>query len=462
MESQSGKIYGGKYYAHSHRRSIARLCGQLWYYRLIKKQRDTRLLVILHLFYMDAWKEICEYLKNLSPYNYSLIVTCMEGCYDDDTLSSIKVFKPSAIIIKCNNVGWDVLPFLTALRSINLSDYDIVFKLQSKGTKRNGTFLYDQFFRKRSWFLNLFEGCIGAFTVHIAIRDLLNKKKNIGLIAAKNLIVQDPIHKQHMVEEALMELGLPQPKLYKFVIGTCFAIRAGLLEKIKELEIAPDKFNSKGFSFAHRMERIICFSPLWENLRITGPRVMWLKRMQWVFYLSAWRWKKYNGVRILKDPRVHLDDQFAFMGIEPSLIRDWEFKNISIGEIRREYSPHGDLIPLSKTLPYKYVITRDKAVYKEYCEYNQRIWNVNLMSQKRFDELLESMERNGDTQIKNIVIADDNIIWDGQHRCCWLLSKYGERHIINVLHCHRFVPHYSLPLRIIKFIRNKIIQQYCS
>lgn len=72
-----------------------------------------------------------------------------------------------------------------------------------------------------------------------------------------------------MVEEALMELGLPQPKLYKFVIGTCFAIRAGLLEKIKELEIAPDKFNSKGFSFAHRMERIICFSPLWENLRIT-------------------------------------------------------------------------------------------------------------------------------------------------------------------------------------------------
>ena len=101
MESQHNRVYGGKYYAHSLRRGVARYLGTLRYYRLIKKQRDTRILVILHLFYMDAWKEIHEYLKNLSPYNYSLVVTCMEGCYDDDTLTTIKEFKPDTKIIKC-------------------------------------------------------------------------------------------------------------------------------------------------------------------------------------------------------------------------------------------------------------------------------------------------------------------------------------------------------------------------
>lgn len=459
MESQSNRVYGGKYYAHSLRRGIARHLGRLRHYRLIKKQKDTRILVILHLFYMDAWKEICEYLKNLSPYNYSLIVTCMEGCYDDDTLSSIKVFKPETTIIKCENIGWDVLPFLTSLHSINLSDYDVVFKLQSKGTKRHETFLYNQYFRKRSWFLNLFEGCMGAFTVHTAIRDLIDENKGIGLVAAKNLIVEDPIHKQHFVEEALKELGLPYPKPYRFISGTCFAVRAILLERIKDLEIAPEKFNSTGFSFAHRMERIICFPPLWEGLKMSGPNVLVLRRMLWFFFPYGWWSRKYNGVRMLKDARVHVDDQFAFDCIEPSLIKDWKYKDISLGEIRREYRRHGELIPLSESLPYKYIVTRDKSIYQEYCEYNKRIWKNDQMSQQRFDELIDSLEREENINDNDIVLVDENIIWDGQHRCCWLLSKYGEEHVINVLHCNRFTPYYPFLLRLLYTIKKFFVSR---
>lgn len=443
----------GKYYAHSFRRGFTRLMGRLWYSRLIKKQKNTRILVILHLFYMDAWKEICEYLKNLAPYNYTLIVTCMEGCYDEDTLSDIRSFKPETKIVKCENIGWDVLPFLTALHTVNLAEYDIVFKLQSKGTKRPWTFLYGQYFRLRSWFLNLFEGCIGPFTVHKAIRNLMDKDKNVGLVAAKNLIVEDPIHKQHMVEEALEELGLPKPQPYRFVSGTCFAIRAYLLERIQSLNINPEKFNTKGFSFAHRMERIICFPPIWENLIIDGPKVLRIRRMEWIFYPYAWWWRKYNGVRILKDPKVHIDDRFAFDCIEPSLIKDWNFINIRLKDIKREYTPGGKLIPLSETLPYKYLVTRDPSIYKEYCEYNWNVWRSEQMSQQRFDSLIESLDNNGIKNEKNIILADDNIIWDGQHRCCWLLYKYGQDHKIEVLHCNRYFPEYPPILKIMKTIK---------
>ena len=124
----------GKYYAHSFGRALLRFFGRIVHFRLLRRHKDTRILVILHLFYMPSWVEIREYLKNLSPYNYSLIVTCMEGFYEEDTLSQVQQFKKDARIIRCENVGWDVLPFLNALHSVDLSDYDIVFKLQSKGT----------------------------------------------------------------------------------------------------------------------------------------------------------------------------------------------------------------------------------------------------------------------------------------------------------------------------------------
>lgn len=365
----------------------------------------------------------------------------MNGFYDEETLDQILTFKKDVKIIRCENLGWDVLPFLIALRSINISDYDIIFKLQSKGTKRKEIFLYGQYFRKRDWFLNLFEGCIGPFTVHTTIDSLMDDKKGIGLVAAKNLIVEDPIHKRHMVEQVLNELSLPIPKEYRFVAGTCFAVRANLMNRIKDLDINVEKFNSKGFSFAHRMERIICFPPLWEGLKMTGPNVLTLRRSSWIFHPFAWWWKMYNGVRMLKDPQVKIDDQFAFDCIEPRLIKKWEFVNIKIGEIKRQLYPgDNNTVPLEETLPYQYLVTRNPEIYKEYCEYNFSVWGNEQMSQERFDQLIYSLEKDGDTEENNIVIKDNNIIYDGQHRCCWLLYKKGRAYVINALLIKDYYP----------------------
>ncbi len=457
MESQSHKLYGGKYYAHSKKRGLMRKLGQLSYCHLIKRQKDTRILVILHLFYMDAWKEIREYLKNLSPYNYYLIMTCMNGFYDEDTLISVQAFKPDTKIIKCENLGWDVLPFLTALHSVDLSDYDIVFKLQSKGTKRPEIYLYGQYFRYRNWFQNLFEGCIGPFTVHTVIRDLLDEKKNVGLVAARNLIVEDPIHKQHMVEETLDELNLLRPDNYKFIAGTCFAIRANLLSTIQNLQIVKERFNQNGFSFAHRMERIMCFPPLWNGLKIEGKRVMSFRRSLWVFFPFAWWWRKYNGARVLKDPHVNVDDIFAFNCIEPRLIESFNFVDIKVGDIKRELYPSKKVIvSIDETLPYKYLLSRDPAIYEEYCKYNHEVWHTDIMSQERFDKLIASMDRNGDTKDKNIVIDDQNIIWDGQHRCCWLYYSKGAEHLIKVLQLKRYYPKQPFFLRVYNSLKYRI------
>ena len=422
-------------------RTICRFAGRTIHQRNIKRYKDTRILVILHLFYMEAWPEIREYLKNLSPYSYSIIVTCVKGFCDEETMSSVKSFKKDVRIIECNNVGWDILPFIKALHSVDLADYDIIFKLHSKGIRRHDKFIYGQYFRRKRWFLNLFEGCIGPFTVHTSIRSLMEKDNCTGLVAARNLIVKDTVHKRHFVEETCRELNLQYLPDYFFVAGTCFAVRANLMTTFQQLNIEEDKFASTGFSLAHRIERILCFSPIWAGLKLSGPNVLLLRRSLWVFHPFAWRWHKYNGARMLEDPRVHINDLYAYKKIERSLIANWKFVEVKASDIKWKMYPRSKVvIPLEQTLLYKYLVTKDAAIYEEHRKYNMDVWKNDLMSRESFDRLILKLDNEGYKPDCDIVLQDDNIICDGLDICCWLLYKYGTECTINALLIHKYRP----------------------
>ena len=168
-ENRKYKLDTGDYRENRLRHSIKRRLGRMLYKKQIARNADKRILVILHMFYMCSWVEIKEYLKNLDVYNYDLIVTYTNVTYNEKVIQGIKDFKPGVKLVECPNVGYDVGPFLFALKDVRLDDYDIVFKLQSKGVNRARCFIYGQYFKKRDWFLNLFEGCIGEFTVHKTI-----------------------------------------------------------------------------------------------------------------------------------------------------------------------------------------------------------------------------------------------------------------------------------------------------
>ena len=85
-------------------------------------------------------------------------------------------------------------------------------------------------------------------------------------------------------------------------------------------------------------------------------------------------------------------------------------------------------------------MTRDPNIYKEYCDYNLREWKNDVMSLERFDHLISSMSAHGDTKENNIVLEDDNLIFDGQHRCCWLLFSKGPDYVINALRIINYTP----------------------
>ena len=191
-----------RYYKKGIRRGVARIAGQKKYQSLIRKNKDKRILVFLHLFYPESWKEIREYLRNFEGYNWDLCIT-YPGFLDEkegfqEIKEDIRRLNPGTEFFCFENRGFDIGPFLTALRTRDTGGYDVVFKLQSKGTKRPWIYIYRQLFIGRDWFRILFEGVVGAGTIHTTI-DAIANDPEVCMCAASNLIVHDPPHKENLV-----------------------------------------------------------------------------------------------------------------------------------------------------------------------------------------------------------------------------------------------------------------------
>lgn len=235
------------------------------------------------MFYEKSWREIKEYLKNPDVYDYDLIVTVTKDRISKQTLDDIRSYKTNADIQICENCGFDLLPFVLALKKVNIDNYDVIYKLQSKSTKRKFIFIYKQIFLRRDWFVNLFEGVLSAKVVHKTI-DLLYNDDTIGLVAAKNLICHDPKHKWQMVEEIAQKLNLEiiPGGGYIFVAGTCFAVKAKCLKQIQEMDTPKSYFESvpstRGLSTAHFLERYICATVENQGYKYYGNDVCKFKR----------------------------------------------------------------------------------------------------------------------------------------------------------------------------------------
>ncbi len=407
--------------------SFLSLFGKILYRLKYKNNRNARILVCLHLYYMEAWPVIKKYLQNLSPYNYDLVVTYIDIHYKKETLKQIKKFKPDTKFYECPNQGFDVGPFIDALSKTDLKQYDIVYKLQSKGTHRESIFIYHQIFKAKDWFFNLYDGILGGVSVHKVIDYLLNNK-DIGLVAAENLIITDPKHKQFFTQQIAQKAGIKIKNNYHYVAGTCFACKARALSHIVKKGYTINDFAEarRGeFSFAHGMERIICASIENRGYLFKGIPVRhhtYKKELQ--------EREKISALRLLDDKKFIIDYDFFYKTLETRKIYGYELVNLKIKDIHRRWLNKN--YSLKDTSVYAY-LQGNTEKYDEYCATNAEISKFK-MSRERFDNLLKSVKQNSFNQKNVPVVAGiNNIIQDGQHRLCILLDKYGEDHKVKCL-----------------------------
>lgn len=251
-------------------------------------------LAIVHVFYPEMWPELATCLRNLGACD--LVVTCV----DESAVSGARRDFPSASFLLCENRGYDVWPFVKALKSVRLEDYDLVVKLHTKrdivkdhpftmgGVKLNGS----------AW-----RDCLLGFVrtpeawarTRAAFED-----PRVGMVADRRLVYSRTEGGKVWFDQAVDELrgrfSLPADRGGFFVGGTMFAVRAELMKPFRDHPFSSEQFSPSGSheptTYAHLMERMMGLAVCAQGFRIAG----------WNGSVAVWRFL-YRLRRFLFDSR---------------------------------------------------------------------------------------------------------------------------------------------------------------
>ena len=212
--------------------------------------------VIVHIYYLDLWKEILEKLNSIET-RYTLYITTTTELYDD----VIKLPMPNNINVKIysySNLGMDIYPFVQVLQNLQNDHIDIFCKLHTKkGNEFSGKLWKENLLELTIGNKDIFAGIVQAFSLDSSLKMVGSAffYKNIQYLIGNNKDYISKILKVLDKEEStLSENG--------FFAGSMFWGRVddyvSLSESISDDMFYMDKSvsNSDG-SFTHALERVL-------------------------------------------------------------------------------------------------------------------------------------------------------------------------------------------------------------
>ena len=237
---------------------------------------NKRILVHLHLYYLNQLDEILNRLQNLQGLNFDLYVTMVNKSPAAE--QKIKQFKPDTHILQVANQGYDIGPFIEVLHSLNLDNYDYVLKIHTKGTAaENYTRINGKRLNNKLWNRLLFDALLfSEEQVHNNLRQLANA--DIGMLSSTYLITDDKkLYEQFFFffNEILQAESLPQVDTFSFVAGTMFWAKASLFKPLQKYRLADFPVTDgkvKEGTLAHCFERLFGAVAQAQGLKLYGVK----------------------------------------------------------------------------------------------------------------------------------------------------------------------------------------------
>lgn len=225
-----------------------------------------KLAVIVHIYYVALWKELAASIKNISE-DFDLFVTLSESIADKEAIKAeiLKDF-PAANVEIVENKGYDILPFLTVLKKLDLEKYSGVIKLHTKRDMPTDDFKLQPEWRGKDWR----EALLGFISTKEAWRSTLAKfaDPKVSMVADMRVFYRT---KEECSKSFRIDLDVENfcrehlgSKIdgmkVSFVAGTMFLAKPSVMKALQTLELEKLDFgvgNGHQHSIAHVLERVI-------------------------------------------------------------------------------------------------------------------------------------------------------------------------------------------------------------
>ena len=245
---------------------------------MLKKWRgysmsNSKIAVLIHLFYTDMWDTVTTYLDNLGDYEYDLHINLVDGFYEPHIMDKINEYKEANVIISPNK-GVDVGGFLNLYNSLD-KEYDLVLKLHTKKSiglpdkPSDYVKVYGQDLaveKGTEWYHKLMDGVLRSKEQVKDTVELLTGDTPFGMSGLDNESYVGP--NVNLVKELSKMFSIPieisdgRFKNIRFVGGTIFWVRGDILRKYLTkdkinllLNSLPDGYHNEP-SFNHATERL--------------------------------------------------------------------------------------------------------------------------------------------------------------------------------------------------------------
>lgn len=219
-----------------------------------------RLLVHFHVYYHDQVDYFIEKMSNINGCEWDLYVT-MNGLVQE-TVDKLTALKPDTHFIEMENVGYDVWPFIDVIKSVDISDYDLVMKLHTKSR----SFLKAHGIRLKGfeWRNALVESLLKNRSQFRKALDIFERNSGVGIVCSDLLWLETAgwnMEDGELLDRELERIGMTITDRH-FCAGTIFMGRSEIFRFLLSDDISADMFpsvmesHSTG-SMAHVYERIL-------------------------------------------------------------------------------------------------------------------------------------------------------------------------------------------------------------
>jgi lipopolysaccharide biosynthesis protein len=222
-------------------------------------EKSTDTAVVLHLYYGDLFDELrLEYLQNVAQADFFISVRFNAPLA---LLEEIATAYPNSYLMKADNRGRDILPFLFALEKLVSFGYDYACKLHTKKSKHRVD--------GRQWRNQIMNCLVGGANSLAVVKADFDDNPKIGLLIPRDSIhdLSEPdlhVDNVNWLDRLLDEMGCSRHTggyRFKFSAGSMFWFRVSALQSLLDLGIKADDFACEtgqlDGTLAHALERLI-------------------------------------------------------------------------------------------------------------------------------------------------------------------------------------------------------------